>query len=65
MNDTMILSIASAVASGFGILLAALNHKRVRSKCCGMKVEASLDIENTTVSVKDSPPPPAAKETCD
>lgn len=63
MNEAMIISIASAVASALGISIAALNHKRVRSKCCGVRVEASLDIESTSVSVKDSPPPPAPKET--
>ena len=26
----------------------AINHKRIRSNCCGKKIEASLDIENTT-----------------
>jgi len=26
----------------------AINHKRIRSNCCGKKLEASLDIENTT-----------------
>jgi hypothetical protein len=25
-----------------------VNHKRVRSKCCGKTAEASLDVENTT-----------------
>lgn len=25
-----------------------LNHKRVRCTCCGKKLEASLDIEETT-----------------
>jgi len=25
-----------------------VNHKRIRSSCCGKKLEASLDIENTT-----------------
>ena len=28
-----------------------VNHKRVRSNCCGKRTEISLDIENTT------PPP--------
>jgi hypothetical protein len=65
MNDAMILSIGSAVASGFGILVAACRHTRFRSLCCGMKVEASLDIDSKSVSVKDTPPPPAAKETPD
>jgi hypothetical protein len=38
------LGIASIVISG----LTYLNHKRVRSVCCGRKMEASLDVENTT-----------------
>ena len=25
-----------------------LNHKRIRSKCCGKDIEASVDIEETT-----------------
>ena len=25
-----------------------LNHKRLRSNCCGRKLEASMDIEDTT-----------------
>jgi hypothetical protein len=29
-------------------LVQLINHKRVRSKCCGKVAEASLDVENTT-----------------
>ena len=25
-----------------------VNHKRIRSNCCGKKLEASIDIDNTT-----------------
>ena len=25
-----------------------VNHKRIRSNCCGTKTEISLDVENTT-----------------
>jgi len=25
-----------------------VNHKRIRSNCCGKKIEASIDIDNTT-----------------
>jgi hypothetical protein len=25
-----------------------VNHKRIRSSCCGKKLEASIDIDNTT-----------------
>jgi hypothetical protein len=41
----------------------AINHKRLRSNCCGRKLEASMDIEDTTpkdaethVQVKPSEP---------
>ena len=37
----MIISIATTV-------IAVVNHKRIRSKCCGKDVSASLDIENTS-----------------
>lgn len=26
----------------------AINHKRIRSTCCGRKLEASMDVEDTT-----------------
>ena len=36
-----LLSIGTAV-------IGAINHKRIRSNCCGKKIESSIDIENTT-----------------
>ena len=39
---------AAAAASLIGSLYAAINHKRIRSNCCGKHLEASLDVENTT-----------------
>jgi len=42
----------AGLATGFtviaGILYKAINHKRVRSNCCGKKIVASIDIEETT-----------------
>jgi hypothetical protein len=29
-------------------IVGIVNHKRIRSNCCGAKTEVSLDIENTT-----------------
>ena len=29
-------------------IYAVINHKRIRSKCCGFDTEVSLDVENTT-----------------
>ena len=37
----VIISVATAV-------VGIINHKRIRSKCCGKEVVASVDIENTT-----------------
>ena len=39
------LSLALAVA---GILIGAINHKRIRSSCCGVEKSISLDIDTTT-----------------
>lgn len=45
----------AGLTSGLTIAIALLykiykivNHKRIRSNCCGKKLEASIDIENTT-----------------
>jgi len=29
-------------------IYSVVNHKRIRSNCCGKKLVASIDIENTT-----------------
>jgi len=51
MDDNNILSIVAIVLSIAGTIIAAVNHTRIRSACCGRKIEVSLDIEKT------SPPP--------
>jgi len=48
MDDTRVIAYCGFVASMAGIIYAAVNHKRIRSNCCGKKIEASLDIEETT-----------------
>ena len=48
MDTTGILSIVAIVTSVGGTLLALVNHTRVRSMCCGQKIEVSLDVEKTT-----------------
>ena len=30
------------------VVLGVINHKRIRSTCCGKEASVSLDIENTT-----------------
>lgn len=48
MDSTGILSIVAIVTSVGGALLALVNHQRIRSNCCGKKLEVSLDVEKTT-----------------
>jgi len=47
-NGGEMMSIIALVISAGGIMLGVVNHKRIRSNCCGKKLEASLDVENTT-----------------
>jgi hypothetical protein len=48
MDQNGILSIVAIVVSIGGSILAVINHKRVRSTCCGKVLDVSLDVENTT-----------------
>lgn len=69
INNMLMLYMEESSAYGsiggltFGLLATlfyAVNHKRVRSNCCGAKLEASLDVENTTPphdALKISVPP--------
>ena len=48
-NDaTGVLAIVSIVVSIGGTVLAMVNHTRIRSVCCGRKLDVSLDVERTT-----------------
>lgn len=49
-SNSIISYVAIALSVGTAII-GVINHKRVRSTCCGSHGEVSLDIENT------SPPP--------
>ena len=47
-NTTAVVGYVSILLSVGTIIFGAVNHKRVRSNCCGHKVNVSLDVENTT-----------------
>jgi len=50
-NSLTTAGVSAALTAAVGILYKiymVVNHKRVRSNCCGKKLEASIDIENTT-----------------
>ena len=58
MSDTetqTILASVSLAVSVLGSIVIGMNHKRIRSACCGRLFSASLDIENTT-PIKSIPP---------
>ena len=65
MDSNSILSIVAIVVSIMGSILAVINHKRVRSNCCGRVLTTSLDIEDTTppkdLSIKVPTLPPSPK----
>ena len=48
MDSQYILSVVAIIVSVGGTIIALINHKRLRSKCCGRNMEVSVDIENTT-----------------
>ena len=45
---TQIVAVVGLAVSTATGIIAYLNHRRIRSTCCGEKLEASLDIEETT-----------------
>jgi hypothetical protein len=47
MENNVLSGVAIAVSVGTAVL-GVINHKRVRSTCCGKKAEVSLDVEDTT-----------------
>jgi hypothetical protein len=47
-NSTNALAYCGFVVSTGVAILGAMNHKRIRSNCCGKVLSASLDVENTT-----------------
>jgi hypothetical protein len=48
MESNEIVSYVAIALSVSTAVLGVINHKRVRSTCCGKKVEVSLDVEATT-----------------
>lgn len=63
MSDTTSVLSYIGVALGLGsTLFTAINHRRVRSTCCGITSISSLDVESTTPpgKVLSSLPPDAA-----
>jgi hypothetical protein len=48
-NSALLSTTTATTIFGVAVLIyRAVNHKRVRSNCCGKKMEMSVDVENTT-----------------
>jgi hypothetical protein len=56
MDQTQSIGLAGLVTSlaAISAYLIKLNHKRIRSKCCGKDCTTSLDVEDTTPSNSDT-----------
>jgi hypothetical protein len=56
MDATAITAYFSIALSTGAAIYTILNHSRVRSNCCGHKIEMSVDVERTS--------PPAERIQC-
>jgi hypothetical protein len=56
-NSSGILGAVGIAVSVLTAVVGIINHKRVRSSCCGKSGEVSLDIESTTPPTVKNPPP--------
>jgi len=60
-NTSGALGIFAFVLSSGSVIYAAINHKRVRCRCCGRNMDVSVDVDPTESAPKvESPkkPPP-------
>ena len=55
MEDQQIMNCAALVISGISFVIGVMNHKRIRSGCCGKKIEVSFDIDKTTPPASAQP----------
>ena len=49
-NSTSIIAIIGLVISVASTVIAVINHTRIKSMCCGKKIEMSIDISKTQES---------------
>lgn len=50
MDNNSILASVAVALSVAGTIVAVVNHTKVKSMCCGRKLEVSIDISKTTDS---------------
>jgi hypothetical protein len=47
-TTTSIIALVGIALSIGSTVIGVVNHKRIRSNCCGKKLEASLDIDSSS-----------------
>ena len=47
-----VLGIFGILISSGGVLYAAINHKRIRCRCCGKNLDVSVDVDPTIIKKK-------------
>ena len=59
-NTGGILGIFAFLTSAAGLIYAAINHKRIRCRCCGKDLDMSVDVDPTDVPKDKTVKPPEA-----
>lgn len=47
-STTTVIAFSGFAVSVLTAVVGVINHKRIRSNCCGKIADVSIDIENTT-----------------
>jgi hypothetical protein len=53
--SNQVLAYVAIVISVGSILMGIINHRRIRSRCCGHKADLSFDVDSTAPAVNESP----------
>ena len=51
-----ILGVFAFLTSSAGLIYAAINHKRIRCRCCGKDIDMSVDVDPTDAKPKVKKP---------
>ena len=58
-----ILGVFGFLASMGGLIYTAINHKKIRCRCCGKDLDMSVDIDETDAAKSTAKVKPAEPET--
>ena len=56
-NASGALGIFAFIISSLGAIYAAINHKRIRCRCCGKNMDVSVDVDPTDAAPKEEAKP--------